>query len=218
MRVDEALLPGARHPLSRSAASWWWRPRRKKFRACISCIERGIANGVERMRLLDRDEFREIEPHCDGICALHVPSTGIVDYTEVAKKYAELIERAGGEIVFRAKVTGLRDDGDANIVETTAGSVSRELRHQLRRTLQRHHHPHGGLQDRPRDHSLPRRVLRGEARAALPGQESDLSGARSALPVPRRALHAPRERQRRSRSQRAAGVSPRRLHRQHQSI
>ena len=35
-----------------------------------------------------------------GICALHVPSTGIVDYTEVAKKYAELIERAGGEIVF----------------------------------------------------------------------------------------------------------------------
>jgi len=84
--------------------------------------ERGVANGVQGVRLLDRDEFREIEPHCDGICALHVPSTGIVDYIEVAKKYAELIERAGGEIVFRAKVVGLRDDGDANIVETTAGA------------------------------------------------------------------------------------------------
>lgn len=83
---------------------------------------RGLANGVERLRLLSRDEFRELEPHCAGICALHVPSTGIVDYTQVAKKYAELIERAGGSVVFHAEVTGLRDDGDANIVETTAGA------------------------------------------------------------------------------------------------
>jgi L-2-hydroxyglutarate oxidase len=84
--------------------------------------ERGLANGVDRLRLLDRDEFREIEPHCDGVCALLVPSTGIVDYAEVANKYADLIQRAGGDIVFRAKVTGLRDDGEANIVDTTAGA------------------------------------------------------------------------------------------------
>src|SRR5271165_969565 len=84
--------------------------------------ERGIANGVPGLRMLDRDKFRELEPHCAGICALHVPSTGIVDYKDVANKYAELIERAGGELVFHAKVTGLRDDGDANIVETTAGT------------------------------------------------------------------------------------------------
>ena len=40
----------------------------------------------------------------------------------VAQKYAELIARAGGEIVFRAKVLGLRQDGSFNIVETSAGS------------------------------------------------------------------------------------------------
>ena len=83
---------------------------------------RGIANGVPGLRLLDRREFRELEPHCEGICALHVPSTGIVDYKDVAHKYAEVIEEAGGEIVFHAKVIGLRDDGDSNVVETTAGS------------------------------------------------------------------------------------------------
>src|SRR5271165_7299855 len=54
--------------------------------------ERGIANGVPGLRLLERDEFRKLEPHADGICALHVPSTGIVDYKDVAAKYAELIE------------------------------------------------------------------------------------------------------------------------------
>jgi (S)-2-hydroxyglutarate dehydrogenase len=84
--------------------------------------QRGIANCVPGLRLLDRDDFRQLEPHCDGICALHVPSTGIVDYKDVANKYAELIQQAGGEIVFRAKVIGLRDDGDWNIVETTAGA------------------------------------------------------------------------------------------------
>lgn len=84
--------------------------------------QRGIANGVPGLRMLSREEFREIEPHCDGICALHVPTTGIVDYVAVSHKYAELIERAGGEIVCRAKVTGLRRDGATNLIESTAGA------------------------------------------------------------------------------------------------
>ena len=84
--------------------------------------QRGLANGVPGLRMLSREEFREIEPHCDGICALHVPSTGIVDYVAVARKYVELIERAGGEIVCRAKVTGLSRDGSSNVVESTAGT------------------------------------------------------------------------------------------------
>ena len=84
--------------------------------------QRGIANGVPGLRMLQRDQFREIEPHCEGVAALQVPSTGIVDYTVVAQKYAELIGRAGGEIVFNAKVVGLRDDGGSNLVETQAGS------------------------------------------------------------------------------------------------
>ena len=84
--------------------------------------QRGIANGVPGLRMVNRDQFREIEPHCDGIRGLQVPTTGIVDYTAVAQKYAELIQRAGGEIVFRAKVLGLREEGDCNIVETSAGT------------------------------------------------------------------------------------------------
>jgi L-2-hydroxyglutarate oxidase LhgO len=86
-----------------------------------SLHERGLANGVPGLRMLRREEFREIEPHCEGLAALHVPSTGIVDYTTVAQKYAELIRNAGGEIVFHAKVTGLREDDGANVVETKAG-------------------------------------------------------------------------------------------------
>jgi L-2-hydroxyglutarate oxidase LhgO len=84
--------------------------------------QRGIANGVPGLRMLQRDQFREIEPHCEGLAALQVPSTGIVDYTVVAQKYAELIGRAGGQIALNAKVVGLREDGTRNVVETKAGA------------------------------------------------------------------------------------------------
>ncbi len=83
--------------------------------------QRGIANGVEGLRLLDREQFREIEPHCEGLKALQVPSTGIVDYVAVAHQYAELIERAGGEIICEARVTGFRREEPSTLVETTAG-------------------------------------------------------------------------------------------------
>ena len=84
--------------------------------------ERGKANGVPGLRMMQPEEFREIEPHCAGLRALQVPSTGIVDYTAVAQKYAELIRKAASEIVLGAKVTGLRGDGNGNVVETTAGT------------------------------------------------------------------------------------------------
>ncbi|MGO9402755.1 MAG: L-2-hydroxyglutarate oxidase [Terriglobales bacterium] len=83
---------------------------------------RGNANGVPDLHMMEREEFREIEPHCEGLRALHVPSTGIVDYTVVANKYAELIRQAGGNIVLGAKVVGLREDSAGNIVETEAGA------------------------------------------------------------------------------------------------
>jgi (S)-2-hydroxyglutarate dehydrogenase len=51
---------------------------------------RGVANGVERLALLDR--FDDIEPNAAGIRALHVPTAGIVDYRAVAAALARRIE------------------------------------------------------------------------------------------------------------------------------
>ncbi|MBS1651441.1 MAG: L-2-hydroxyglutarate oxidase [Bacteroidetes bacterium] len=51
----------------------------------------GIANGVEDIEIIDPDKIKEIEPHCTGIKALRVGCTGIIDYSDVSEKYAELI-------------------------------------------------------------------------------------------------------------------------------
>lgn len=82
---------------------------------------RGTANGVPGLRLIGRDEIRELEPHSGGIRGMHVPSTGITDYILVAEKYAELVREAGGEVRTGEKVIGLERSGTTTVVKTVAG-------------------------------------------------------------------------------------------------
>ena len=88
---------------------------------------RGQGNRLEGLRMLHAGEIREIEPHAAGIQGIHVPSTGIVNYSRVAQKYAELITAAGGTIRLSHEVTGLKRNGGSTIVETTQGPVEADL-------------------------------------------------------------------------------------------
>lgn len=51
----------------------------------------GLANGVEGIEKIGAKKIKEIEPFCVGIEGLWVPCTGIIDYADVTRKYAELI-------------------------------------------------------------------------------------------------------------------------------
>ena len=53
--------------------------------------ERGTANGLAGLRVLNPEQMREVEPHVGGIAALHVPEEGIVDYKRVCAVLAEKI-------------------------------------------------------------------------------------------------------------------------------
>jgi len=86
-------------------------------------LERGIANGLTGIRKITAAEAREIEPHVACLEAIFVPQSGIVDYGEVARKYAELIEQMGGEVVTGQKVTGISRSNGEITVET--GNASR---------------------------------------------------------------------------------------------
>jgi L-2-hydroxyglutarate oxidase len=59
--------------------------------------ERAQANGVAVTRL-DRARLRELEPHAEGIAGLHVPSTGIVNYSEVCTALARVLIAQGVQI------------------------------------------------------------------------------------------------------------------------
>lgn len=72
--------------------------------------ERGIQNGLTGMRQLRAEELKEYEPHVAGLAGIFVPQTGIVDYTLVARKYAELLAQHGTELHFDERVTGIQND------------------------------------------------------------------------------------------------------------
>ena len=91
-------------------------------------LARGVANGLEGLRLLSREAMLEIEPHVGGVRALHVPSTGITDYAAVTAKYAEIATGRGAEVRTNAGVVGFDRTSDAKrdsvVVRTRAGDFS----------------------------------------------------------------------------------------------
>jgi len=89
--------------------------------------ERGLANGLDKIRLIGKEELKEREPHASGVKAIYVPYTGIIDYKAVAKKYAELIVKAGGEIQFSSKVKNIRSNVKLYDVETSSGSFNTKV-------------------------------------------------------------------------------------------
>nr|WP_321356772.1 L-2-hydroxyglutarate oxidase [uncultured Draconibacterium sp.] len=81
--------------------------------------ERGIQNGLVNMKKIPGEEINAYEPHATGIAAIHVPYTGIIDYGDVSKKYAEIfMERFGGQIKLNNKVKKIHVNNNGVAVET----------------------------------------------------------------------------------------------------
>lgn len=66
-------------------------------------FERGTANGVEGLKLLNAEEVREYEPHAAGIAGIRVPKEGITDYSQVCVEMVKEIREWGGEIQFSSE-------------------------------------------------------------------------------------------------------------------
>jgi len=83
--------------------------------------QRGRANGLKQLRFLGPEELKELEPHVQGLQGLHVPATGIVDFTRVTRQLAHLITAAGGRIQANAQVLQLHHRTGEVVVTSTAG-------------------------------------------------------------------------------------------------
>jgi L-2-hydroxyglutarate oxidase LhgO len=78
--------------------------------------ERATINGVPGIELLSEERIKTIEPHAAGVRAIWSPYTGIVDWGEVARAYADDVREGGGEIKMSARVVDLTTQADATIV------------------------------------------------------------------------------------------------------
>ncbi len=89
--------------------------------------ERGKENGLKGLQKLSPEELHEVEPHVSGIKGIRVPQTGIIDFTDVTKKFADKILERGGELKLGAKVTGISRQKANTVVETTQGPYETSL-------------------------------------------------------------------------------------------
>lgn len=82
---------------------------REDLQTIQELYERGLANGVEGLRLLNRQEARALESklHDDVIGALHAPTSAIVDPWEFTIAMAETAVRNGSDLKLESAVTAI---------------------------------------------------------------------------------------------------------------
>lgn len=143
--------------------------------------ERARANGVPGIRVIDRGELRELEPHVAGIAALHSPTTAIVDYVSVTDRLAADARAAGADIRTGFEVSALPHAGGEVVVRSTAGEEVAVDRVVLCAGLQVDRLARlGGDDDAPR--IVP---FRGEYYALTPDKRSLVNGLVYPVPDPR---------------------------------
>ena len=87
-------------------------------------LERGTANGLGGLEILEPARMREIEPHVGGLAALRVPQEGITDYPAICESLALDIQAAGGDVWCEAPLMSLRRDGAGWVAVTPKGEVA----------------------------------------------------------------------------------------------
>ena len=85
-------------------------------------FERGRQNGVD-CSVIGVDRLRELEPHCAGVGAIHVPESGIVDYPGMCQTLAKLLVAAEAELKLNARVTSIDQRTDDVRLATSQGDI-----------------------------------------------------------------------------------------------
>ena len=84
---------------------------------------RGRANGVADLRMVGPQELREIEPHVRGVAALHSPRTAIVDFHEISRVMAGLLEADGGRVLTGCEVVAVSQSPTRVELSTSRGEL-----------------------------------------------------------------------------------------------
>ena len=85
--------------------------------------ERGVANGLVPQKLTS-SEVQEIEPHVSCLAELRVPSTGIVDFSSICLKLADLIGEHGAQLRLGTRVTAIHTGARECVLETSSNPLA----------------------------------------------------------------------------------------------
>ncbi|MDQ3735187.1 MAG: L-2-hydroxyglutarate oxidase [Actinomycetota bacterium] len=90
--------------------------------ALRALYDRARHNGLP-VAMMSAAQARELEPEVAAVAGVHSPTTGIIDYAEVCRVLAGLLERQGGDLRLGERVLGIRVDSDEVVVMTARGEL-----------------------------------------------------------------------------------------------
>ncbi len=85
-------------------------------------FKRGQENNLDGLKILNREEIKEIEPYVEGLEAIYVPQTGIIDYGLVCQKLKENIEKLGGKVKTGFSVQNLFENQTGVVIHSSKRS------------------------------------------------------------------------------------------------
>jgi L-2-hydroxyglutarate oxidase len=97
--------------------------REQELGRLADLARRGTENGLRGLTELDEGEWDELEPHVQGVRALHVPETGVVDFRLVAGRLAALLRERGAELRLGVRLERIDRDGDGLVLGTSEGPM-----------------------------------------------------------------------------------------------
>lgn len=89
----------------------------------LDLYERARLNEID-VELIEGAELRHLEPSVTGISAIHVKTSGIVDYALMCERMAASFVHRGGVIRFSSEVTDLNETAEEITVHTTRGAIT----------------------------------------------------------------------------------------------
>ncbi len=81
-------------------------------------MKNGIKNGLQGLKIINSNQIKQIEPFVQGISAIQVPETGIIDYKQVAKTLSNQISiiNPQSQILINSKVISCESSIKKSIV------------------------------------------------------------------------------------------------------
>ncbi len=87
--------------------------------------ENGLANGVEQLRIVEKEELQSLEPNIspNAVAALYAPTAGIICPFTLTFALAENAYTNGVDFKLNTEVTGLHSTKDCWVLETPNGTI-----------------------------------------------------------------------------------------------
>ncbi len=84
-------------------------------------FRKGRENGLEGIKFLAREEFRRIEPEVEGVEAIYLPMTGIIDSHSLMEHFLSRARAGGADIIYDAEVKSVDKEAGGGYRMTVSG-------------------------------------------------------------------------------------------------